>query len=151
MTEQERELLGLFLRSGMILCAITLVPIALITGLLGPVLGLIAFGVAIPLSAHLGGVVPLGATHDAALERVKDPDLLRRIGSVSAICVLFGMNVLMLVPAELSRIPAVAILISSYYIMGLYLLGARGGDPDKALSRIGAPVAVVILATLVQI
>jgi hypothetical protein len=70
---------------------------------------------------------------------------------VSAICVLFGMNVLMLVPAELSRIPAVAILISSYYIMGLYLLGARGGDPDKALSRIGAPVAVVILATLVQI
>jgi hypothetical protein len=79
MTEQERELLGLFLRSGMILCAITLVPIALITGLLGPVLGLIAFGVAIPLSAHLGGVVPLGATHDAALERVHEKYLINAL------------------------------------------------------------------------
>jgi len=150
-TYQERGLLGLFFRSGIILGTLTLVPIALISGLLGPVMGLIAFGLAIPLSAHLGGAVPLGATLDAAFERVKDPALLRQTVFVSATCVLFGMNVIMLIPAELARIPAVAILIASFYVMGLYLLGARGGPPDRALSRIGAPVAAVILATLLLI
>jgi hypothetical protein len=39
------------------------------------------------------------------------------------------------------------ILICSFYIMALYLLGARGGPPDRVLSRIGGPVAAVIILT----
>lgn len=151
MTREENELIAVFLRSSLLLAALITVPVALISGVFGPLIGLLAFGAAIPLCAHIGGAVPLGPTSEAALERLRDPAELRLIGKVTALCVLFGLNLLLLIPEGIRQVPVLPILICSFYIMALYLLGARGGPPDRVLSRIGGPVAAVIILTFPMI
>jgi O-antigen/teichoic acid export membrane protein len=110
MTKEENELIAVFLRSSLLLAALITVPVALISGVFGPLIGLLAFGAAIPLCAHIGGAVPLGLTSEAALERLRDPAELRLIGMVTALCVLFGLNLLLLIPEGIRQVPVLPIV-----------------------------------------
>jgi hypothetical protein len=151
MNHQEKQILSVFLNSALILAALITFPVGLISAVFGPITGLLAFGVAIPLSAHVGGAVPLGATSEEIVERFRDRAEVRLFSTLMSLCVLFGINLLMVIPDEIRQVPVLSILICSFYVMALYLLGARGGPPDRVLSRIGGPVVAVIVLTLVLV
>jgi hypothetical protein len=145
-TPQEIALFSALIRSALLLTALVTLPIALLSGLIGPLAALAAFWAAIPLCAHLTGVVPLGDTPEEALERSREEFPL--IGTVSGLSVLFGLNVLFLVPAPLQAVPFLPILITSLYVMALYVLGVRDGSPDRIAVRVGVPVVLVLMTTI---
>lgn len=145
MSPAERDLMASVLRSALFLTMIVTIPITLITGVLGPILGMIAFAAAIPLSGLLGGSVPLGQDLGSALDRARDD--LSRIGRVSGLAALFGFNVLLLLPGSVYAVPFLPALIMSILVMGLYTLGMRS-PPERLLPDVAAPVLLLILITL---
>ena len=80
MSPAERDLMASVLRSALFLTMIVTIPITLITGVLGPILGMIAFAAAIPLSGQLGGSVPLG--QDLVTEVLR---ALAWVGAITAV------------------------------------------------------------------
>lgn len=145
MSPAERDLMASIFRSGLFLTIIALMPIALITGLLGPVLGMIAFAAAVPLSGQLGGSVPLGPDLGAALARARAD--IGRIGRVSGLAAIFGFNVLLLIPAPAYAVPFLPVLVMSMFVMGFYTLGMRS-PPERLMPDVAAPVLLLILLTL---
>lgn len=145
MSPAERDLMASIFRSGLFLTIIALMPIALITGLLGPVLGMIAFAAAVPLSGQLGGSVPLGPDLGAALARARAD--IGRIGRVSGLAAFFGFNVLLLIPAPAYAVPFLPVLVMSMFVMGFYTLGMRS-PPERLMPDVAAPVLLLILLTL---
>ena len=83
MTELEKRDLRALGRSCLILTGLALLPVPLLMALLGPVLGLIALALAIPLSAHLGDLVSFGETPQRAWDRVREE--ARRVGQVTGL------------------------------------------------------------------
>jgi hypothetical protein len=145
MSRAERDLMASVFRSGLFLTMIVLIPIALITGLLGPIPGMLAFAAAVPLSGQLGGSVPLGPDLVSALARARAD--IGRIGRVSGLAALFGFNVLLLIPAPAYAVPFLPVLVMSMFVMGLYTLGMRS-PPERLLPDVAAPVLLLVLLTL---
>jgi hypothetical protein len=148
MSRAEQDDLLALIRSAIILTSLATVPVGLIMGLLGPLLGFIALAASIPLSAHLGGSVRLGETFDRAWEAARAEP--RHILQVSGLAALFWPLVVVLVPDEISAVPVLSILIASFYATALYVIGMRG-DPETVLSRIGAPVLLLGLGLVLLI
>lgn len=144
MTADEQDDITALLRSGLILSGLVTVPVALLGGLFGPFLGLFALTASIPLSAHLGALVSLGDEPGRAWARARAE--ARVIGQVTGLVALFWFLIVYLIPEEISRVPILSILISSFYVMALYAIGMRG-DRETVMSRIGVPVLLVLVVS----
>lgn len=148
MSTSEHNDIAAMIRSSLILTGFVTVPVALLGGLFGPVLGLLALAASIPLSAHLGALVSLGDEPERAWARVRAE--ARVIGQVTGLAALFWLLIVYLIPEEISRVPILSILISSLYVMALYAIGMRG-DRETAMSRIGFPVLLVLVMSTFMI
>jgi len=142
MTADEQDDIAALIRSGLILTGLATVPVSLLMGLFGPVFGLLALSAAIPISAHLGGLVSLGDSPERAWARARAE--ARLVGQVTGLSTLFWLLIVSLIPEEISRVPILPIMISSLYAMALYAIGMRGGR-DTVMSRIGVPVLLVLV------
>jgi hypothetical protein len=148
MSRAEQDDLMALIRSSVILTGLATVPVGLIMGLFGPLIGFLALAASVPLSAHLGGVVRLGETLERAWESVQAEP--RQIFQVSGLSALFWPLVVSLIPEEVAAVPVLSILIGSLYATALYVIGMRG-DPETVLSRIGAPVLLLGLGLVLLV
>lgn len=142
LSRNEQEDVVALIRSGVILTGVVTVPVGLVTGLFGPVLGLLALAGSIPISAHMGGLVSFGDSPEKAWARARAD--ARVIGQVTGLATLFWFLIVYLIPEEVLQVPILSILISSLYTMTLYVIGMRG-PRDEIMSGIGIPVVLIFI------
>jgi len=140
MTADEQDDIAALIRSGLFLTGLATVPVSLLMGLFGPVFGLLALAAAIPISAHLGGLVSLGDSPERAWARARAE--ARLVGQVTGLATLFWFLIVYLIPEQVAQVPILSIMISSLYAMALYVIGMRG-PRDEVLSGIGLPVVLI--------
>lgn len=148
MTADEQDDIAALIRSSLILTGLVTVPVAILGGLFGLLIGLIALAASIPLSAHLGALVSLGDRPDQAWGRARAE--ARVIGQVTGLAALFWFLIVYLIPEQVAQVPILSIMISSLYAMALYVIGMRG-DRGTVMSRIGVPVLLVLVMSTFMI
>jgi len=112
--------LGLRILRGVgVLSLILLIPVATLTLLLGVPIGLLGFAAALPLSAHLSGLLPLGADLEGARDRVLSEARLHAMSAVLA--VFFALNAMALLPSDLRSVPLLPLLLTAFFALSLYM------------------------------
>lgn len=135
-------------RSAVVLAGIALIPVPILIGLLGPVPGLLGLAAAIPLSAHLTGLVSFGETPERAWAGVWEA--APRIGQVTGFAAVFWVLTAYLLPETLRAVPGLSVLLSSLFAMSLYLIGMRE-EEEGVLRSVGVPVLLTALIAVLLI
>jgi hypothetical protein len=129
-----------------ILSLILLIPIAILTLLLGVPVGLIGFAAALPLSAHLSGLLPLGADLGEVWVRVLSQARLHALSAVAA--VFFALNTMALLPGATSSVALLPLVITSFFALSLYVIAVKGGSVRAIPAQIGPPLLGLAVASL---
>ena len=146
MSPQDADL-GLRIGRGVgVLSLILLLPVATLTLVLGLPIGLICFAAALPLSAHLSGLLPLGVDLAQARDRVLAEAPLHAMSAVLA--VFFALNAVALLPSGLRDVPLLPLLLTSFFALSLYVISVRGGSLSAIPSQIGVPLLTLAIGSL---
>lgn len=142
MSGQDQKLALQLMRGVLLLTFLIMVPVGMISALFGGLFGLFGFAAAIALSAHLSGLHPLGESWGEVSDRVVR-DLRPLLVAVS-VAVAAALNVLMLV-----GVPFVGIMLSAFFALSIFLLGARARTFGELTDLVGIPILALVIASFI--
>lgn len=147
MSPEDQELLSRVFRGVGILSLILIVPVAALSLLLGPIMGLLGLMVSLPISAYLSGFMPEATDPEELLDLLKKEPQLHAVSAITAI--LFSLGALTVTPMEIRAIPALAVILVAFFSFTLYLISVRSGSVREIPVQVGAPLMALALASLI--
>jgi hypothetical protein len=146
-TPEDQDLLSRVFRGVGILSLILIIPVAALSLLLGPIMGLLGLMAALPLSAYLSGFMPDAADPEELLDLLKKEPHLHAVSAITA--VLFALGALTVTPVEMRAIPALAVILVAFFSFTLYLISVLSGSVREIPAQVGAPLMALALASLI--
>lgn len=144
----ERDIFGAIIRSSLVLSMIIAFPAGGLASLLGPGVGLVVLAAAIPISAQLGGAVPLGENLADVTHQIRSS--FERIARSAGLSALLGINVMILTPAAIRDIPFLSLLIMSHFSISFYILGIHS-KPERVGPDLVVPIVVISIISMLSL